>query len=104
MFRNQQYYLGLARATVFAISAIALFLLILSLLTSQLGPVHLWYGGVRFRGWAENPNQLAMFMHPMPFLGWYLIQRTPSSLRAAPLPPGDRRMHGCRAWLPIAMV
>lgn len=71
---NQQYYLRLARATFFTVSAMGLVLLIASQVVTQLGPANLWYGP-RFRGWAENPNQLAMFMHPMPFLGWYLVQR-----------------------------
>jgi O-antigen ligase len=63
----------------------ALGLLTASLVTSKLGPIGLWYGGgARFRGWAENPNQLAMFMHPMPFLGWYLLQRTHGLLRRLP--------------------
>ena len=73
---DEQYYLRLARATFFAISAMGLLLLTASLATSQLGPIDFWYGrGTRFRGWSENPNQLAMFMVPMPFLGWYLLQR-----------------------------
>lgn len=74
---NEEYYLNLARRTFFAVSVVGLVLLAASLVTSQLGPISLWYGaGARFRGWAENPNQLAMFMVPMPFLGWYLLQRT----------------------------
>ena len=94
--RNEEYYLALARALLFAVGAIGLFLLTASLAMGQLGPIHPWYG-YRFRGWAENPNQLAMFMHPMPFLGWYLLQRTEGLPRRLLYLPGNRCVHGCRA-------
>jgi hypothetical protein len=73
---NEQYYLSLARTLFLTVSAMGLFLLTASLVTSQLGPINLWYGGgARFRGWSHNPNQLAMFMEPMPFLGLYLLKQ-----------------------------
>lgn len=72
---NAEYHLTLARATFFTLSAIGLALLAASLVTSQLGPIGLWYYERRFQGWAQNPNQLAMFMLPMPFLGWYLLKQ-----------------------------
>ena len=50
-------------------------LLAVALATTQLGPIALWYGGIRFRGWAENPNQMALAMAAMPFLGWWLMRR-----------------------------
>ncbi len=53
-------------------------LLGLAMVKPQLGPVGLWYGGIRFRGWSENPNQMALAMAAMPFLGWWLMRRTPS--------------------------
>jgi O-antigen ligase len=78
---GDEYYLTLARATLFAMSAAALVLLGVGLVTTHLGPLSLWYYGVRFQGWSENPNQLAIFMLPMPFLGWYLLQQTGSVAR-----------------------
>jgi O-antigen ligase len=78
---DDEYHLSLARATFFAVSAAGLMLLVAGLVTTQLGPLSLWYHGVRLRGWSENPNQLALFMLPMPFLGWYLLQQTRSVAR-----------------------
>jgi O-antigen ligase len=78
---GDEYYLTLARATLFATSAAALVLLGVGLVTTNLGPLSLWYYGVRFRGWSVNPNQLANFLLPMPFLGWYLLQQTRSVAR-----------------------
>jgi hypothetical protein len=74
---NEQYYLSLARATFFTISAMGLILFAALLMVNNLGPISLWYGGhTRFRGLSENPNQLAMFMLTIPFLGPYLIAKT----------------------------
>jgi O-Antigen ligase len=42
----------------------------------NIGPIRFWYGGIRFAGWAENPNQMALAMAAMPFLGWWLLRRT----------------------------
>ena len=44
----------------------ALFLLALG--GRDLGPVNVWYEGVRFRAWAANPNQLALLLAPQPWL------------------------------------
>jgi O-antigen ligase len=38
------------------------------------GPVDMWYG-LRFRGLAENPNQLALTALPIPFLAYEAAQR-----------------------------
>lgn len=73
---EDDYYLTLARATFLAIGAAAFVLLVAMAVTSSIGPVSLWYYEQRFRGWSHNPNQLANFMLPMPFLGWYLLRRT----------------------------
>ena len=35
----------------------------------------IWFHGTRFRGWAKNPNQTALFLVSMPFLGWYLLSK-----------------------------
>jgi O-antigen ligase len=53
-------------------------LLAVALVTPEIGPVRFWYAGVRFAGWAENPNQMALAMAAMPFLGWWLMGRTSS--------------------------
>ena len=58
-------------------------MLALSFVTSSVGPVELWYESVRFRGWAENPNQMALAVVGMPFLGWYLLKQTRGIARAA---------------------
>lgn len=45
----------------------------------SLGPLEPWYGP-RFRGWSENPNQVALVMSPVPFLALYQFRnsrRTP---------------------------
>lgn len=44
-------------------------LLVAGMLTGgQLGPVEIWYEGLRFRGWAANPNQMALLLLPLPFV------------------------------------
>ena len=48
---------------------------------------------IRFAGWAENPNQLALIANIMPFFGWYLASRTPG-LAASRLWAGDRLHRG----------
>ena len=45
--------------------------------TPDLGPIDFWYGP-RLRGWSENPNQMAIAMAAMPYLGWLLLRRTSS--------------------------
>jgi O-Antigen ligase len=50
-------------------------LLAIAMVAPQLGPIRFWYAGIRFLGWAENPNQMALAMAAMPFLGWWLMRR-----------------------------
>jgi O-antigen ligase len=70
------YHLRLAQL-VFAFTAgSAALLLGIGAVTDALGPMRFWYGGVRFSGWAKNPNQMALAMVTMPFLGWYVLRRT----------------------------
>jgi len=70
------YHRHLARLTfVFHVLAAGV-LFGVGLIAEQLGPIDLWYGRIRFRGWAENPNQMALAMAAMPFLGWWLLQRS----------------------------
>lgn len=38
----------------------------------KLGPFDVWYFGLRFQGWATNPNQTALAVLPIPFLAFYL--------------------------------
>ncbi len=35
-----------------------------------------WYGGARFAGWANNPNQLALLITLIPFLALHLINQS----------------------------
>ena len=75
---NDEYHWQFARL-IFVFHALAGGLLLgLAMVTPELGPVELWYGGIRFRGWSENPNQMALAMAAMPFLGWWLMRRTSS--------------------------
>lgn len=53
-------------------------LLVIANGTYELGPLQLWYGP-RFRGWAENPNQMAMLLLLTPF---FLIGQCPMAQRA----------------------
>jgi O-antigen ligase len=51
----------------------------LAFMVPTLGPISLWYGGgFRFRGWSENPNQMALAVAAMPFFGWWFLQRSSS--------------------------
>jgi O-antigen ligase len=76
-----EYHLHLARATFLFHSWSAVLLLVLASLTPSVGPISFWYAGVRFSGWAANPNQMALAMVATPFLGWYLCQRSSSLVR-----------------------
>jgi O-antigen ligase len=38
----------------------------------KLGPFDVWYFGLRFQGWATNPNQIALAVLPIPYLAFYL--------------------------------
>ncbi len=52
----------------------------------QVGMVSVWYYDVRFRGWAANPNQMALLLAPLPWLALALAtveSRSRWSLRAA---------------------
>ena len=72
---NYEYHWKFARL-IFVFHAVAGGLLLaVGLAVPQIGPVRFWYGGVRFSGWSENPNQMALAMAAMPFLGWWLMRR-----------------------------
>jgi hypothetical protein len=72
------YHLRMARM-VFAFTAgFAALLIGTAAVTETLGPVRFWFGGIRFNGWAKNPNQMALAMVAMPFLGWWVLRQTPS--------------------------
>lgn len=49
-------------------------ILLIANVAPEVGPVTFWYGP-RLRGWSENPNQMAIAMAAMPFLGWLLLRR-----------------------------
>ena len=78
-----EFHHSAARAVFFLISICSGTLFALSLIAPGIGPVELWYESVRFRGWAENPNQMALAVVGMPFLGWYLLKQTRGIARAA---------------------
>lgn len=41
-----------------------------------IGPIHPWYMIVRFVGWSENPNQLAIWLAPIPFLAFLVFPQS----------------------------
>lgn len=49
-------------------------LFVITPLGSRLGPLQPWYS-VRFRGWARNPNQLALSLVAVPFCAAFLYAR-----------------------------
>ena len=51
---------------------------------AQLGPLRPWYS-VRFQGWAENPNQLALSVVAIPFVCGFFIGRPGGFWRRAVL-------------------
>lgn len=72
---DYDYHWTFARL-IFAFHALAAgILLAMATVTPQLGPIRFWYAGIRFLGWAENPNQMALAMAAMPFLGWWLMRK-----------------------------
>ena len=74
---DYEYHWRVARL-IFVFHALAGGLLLaVALVTAHLGPIEFWYGP-RFRGWSENPNQMALTMVAMPFLGWWLMRRSSS--------------------------
>lgn len=80
---NEEYYLTIMRVAFFAFTACLTIMLCLGMVVPSIGPIRFWYGGVRFAGWAENPNQPALFATVMPFFGWYLAQRARGWRRVA---------------------
>jgi O-antigen ligase len=76
--RAGEYHSHLSRRTFLFHSWSAALLFGVGSFTEALGPINVWYAGVRFRGWAENPNQMALAMVAMPFLGWHLLKQSSS--------------------------
>jgi O-antigen ligase len=74
---DDDYYLLVARTAFFTSFVTGTALLVAALVAPSLGPIHPWYGP-RFRGWAENPNQMALMVLAMPFLGWHLLRQAHS--------------------------
>jgi O-antigen ligase len=72
-----RFHWYLARMTFFFHVLAATLLFALAMKTDHVGPIGLWFGP-RLRGWSENPNQLALTMAAMPFLGWWLLRRASS--------------------------
>ncbi len=72
---DDDYYLLVARTALFSSFVTGTALLVAALVAPSLGPIQPWYGP-RFRGWAENPNQMALMVVGMPFLGWHLLRQT----------------------------
>jgi hypothetical protein len=60
---------------LFAATLALLLLLLTTFPFGSFGPISPWYGP-RFRGWSENPNQVALVMSPVPFLALYQLRRS----------------------------
>ena len=52
-----------------------LFLALTAMGRLTLGPIRYWYFDVRFEGWAQNPNQLALAVLALPFWCLFSISR-----------------------------
>jgi O-antigen ligase len=77
--QSYTYHLYFARL-VFLFHVLAAGVLLgVAMVVPQIGIVRFWYGGIRFAGWAENPNQMALAMAAMPFLGWWLMRNASGS-------------------------
>lgn len=72
---EKEFYVAVARRLLFLFAFFATAILIVGLITPSVFGHRIWYGGIRYAGWANNPNQMALFALGMPFLGWYLMQR-----------------------------
>lgn len=66
---------------IFAVGVVPVFMLWLAAqFRSTLGPLELWFGP-RFLGWSQNPNQVALTMLAMPFLGAHLATQSSGWVR-----------------------
>ena len=72
---KDQYHLKVARMTLLFTVFAAGLLLGISKFAGGFGRVTLLDNGIRFQGWADNPNQMALAVVAMPFLSCYLIRR-----------------------------
>jgi O-antigen ligase len=68
------FYLEIKKMIDYVISFSLLALLTLFLFPSFIPFLTSWYGGVRFLGWSQNPNQLALFLTVIPFFTFYLFR------------------------------
>lgn len=59
--------------TIFSLSI----LLLLPFLVPFINP---WYGEVRFTGWAENPNQMALQLSMIPFFALHLLSQSSKTI------------------------
>ena len=79
---NEEYHLTIMRVTFLACTVCLTILLGIAMVVPGIGSLRFWYGGIRFSGWAVNPNQLAAFALVMPFFGWYLFGKARGWRRA----------------------
>ncbi|BAZ27952.1 hypothetical protein NIES4074_03820 [Cylindrospermum sp. NIES-4074] len=63
----------LNKIVVLAISFTIISLMVMLLFPGLIPFVNPWYGGIRFAGWAKNPNQIALLLSMMPFLLLHLL-------------------------------
>ena len=73
--KDSHYHGQLASLAFFILAFCSTLLLAIAMIVPRLGPIDFWWA-YRFRGWAENPNQMALLMLGMPFLGWHLLRRS----------------------------
>ncbi|MUG92465.1 hypothetical protein F7734_08340 [Scytonema sp. UIC 10036] len=77
---SKHFYAETEKIILYFLSFSLSFLFIVFLFPLKL-PITLWYGGVRFTGWAENPNQLALLLSLVPFLILHLLSQENNILR-----------------------
>ena len=72
---DKAFYVAVARRTLFLFAFFATGILVVGYISPGVLGFEIWYGGIRYSGWANNPNQMALFALPMPFIGWYLLRQ-----------------------------
>lgn len=70
---SETFYHETKKIIFYFLSFTLVFLFIIFCFPSVTPFLDSWYGGVRFTGWAENPNQLALLLSAIPFLILHIL-------------------------------
>lgn len=74
------FYSQIQKMIDYMISFSMVALLTIFLFPSSIPFLNPWYSGIRFRGWAENPNQIALLLSIIPFFALHLLFNKSSNL------------------------